>query len=163
MSHTSLYHLSFDDLYQCVRPIVFKVKNRFHIQLWETSDWEQEAMICLFRLLQDKPSCLSEDSLFYACFKTKFMNYVKDVLRSQESHKRRINRLPYEEISDLGHCLSQGGLSVEDMVILEEQLECLRGQLAEQERYKVDLLVSGTPFRGRKQLLRQFQALWAAG
>ncbi|ESV54449.1 competence protein ComX [Streptococcus agalactiae LMG 14747] len=160
MENYPLNQLSFESLYQCVKPIVFKLRRQYHIQLWESSDWEQEAMICLFRLIDDKPDCLREARLFFACFKTKFSNYLKDVLRSQESHKRRLNRLPYEEVSTLSHAIAQKGLALDEKVVLFDQLDRLRATLPESEQYKVGLLVSGKPFKGRQALLRQFRQLW---
>ena len=155
----SLEDLSFEELYQCVRPIVCKLRRQYHIQLWEAGDWEQEAMICLFRLIQDKPDCLAFQSFFFACFKTKFSSYLKDVLRSQESDKRRLNRMPYEEVSALSHCISQQGLGLEEQVILRDQLERLRASLPEVKKEHVDLLLSGACFKGRKALLRQLSLL----
>ncbi|MGV3011725.1 sigma-70 family RNA polymerase sigma factor [Streptococcus thoraltensis] len=155
----SLKDLSLDELCQLIRPIVFKFIRQYYIHLWEVTDWEQEGMICLFRLIQDKPSCLECRSLFFACFKTKFSSYLKDVLRSQESDKRRLNRLPYEEVSTLSHSISQGGLSIDEQVILKEQLLILREQLPVQKKHLVGLLLSGERFKGRSELLRQLKEI----
>lgn len=155
----SLRQLSFEELYGCVQAIVHKCRRYYHIQLWEVSDWDQEGMICLFRLLEDKPDCLDDGRLFFACFKTKFSNYLKDVLRSQESDKRRLNRLPYEEVSELSHSLAQKGLGLEETVILREQLALLKASLPQKEHYQVDLLLSGQRFKGRTALLRRLKTL----
>ena len=96
---------------------------------------------------------------FLACFKTKFSSYLKDVLRSQESDKRRLNRQPYEEVSALSHCIAQKGLGLEEQVVLREQLDRLRACLPEAKKGQVDLLLSGARFKGRKALLRQLKAL----
>ncbi|MEQ9764618.1 sigma-70 family RNA polymerase sigma factor [Streptococcus jiangjianxini] len=156
---SSLRELPFDELCQLIRPIVFKFMRQYHIHLWEVNDWEQEGMICLFRLIQDKPSCLDCRSLFFACFKTKFSSYLKDVLRSQESDKRRLNRLPYEEVSTLSHSISQGGLGIDEKIILKDQLLRLREQLPIQKKHLVELLLSGERFKGRSELLRQLRGL----
>lgn len=157
--NSSLVELSFEELYRCVQPIVWKLRRQYYIHLWERTDWEQEAMICLFRLLQDKPDCLMLKPFFLACFKTKFSSYLKDVLRSQESDKRRLNRQPYEEVSALSHCIVQKGLGLEEQVVLREQLDRLRASLPEANKGQVDLLLSGARFKGRKALLRQLKAL----
>ncbi|HEM6117419.1 TPA: sigma-70 family RNA polymerase sigma factor [Streptococcus suis] len=160
IEQSSLQYLSFESLYKRVQPIVHKCRRQYHIQLWDFDDWDQEGMICLFHLVQTKSDSLDNPSFFFACFKTKFSNYLKDVLRSQESDKRRLNRLPYEEISELSHCIAQEGLSLEDRVIMREQLAHLKEVLPESRHHEVDLLLAGNRFKGRRALLRQLKELW---
>lgn len=156
----NLQNLSFEELYEKVKPIVFRLRRFYHIQLWDSSDWEQEAMICLYRLIQDKPCCLKAKSLYFACFKTKFSNYLKDVLRSQESHKRRLNRMPYEEISDLSFCIGEKGLWLDDLVSFRDNLNQFRRTLSNHDREKLDSLIRGEQFRGRKNMLRQLEVVF---
>ena len=63
-------------------------------------------MLILHQLLREHPELEEDDTKLYIYFKTRFSNYIKDVLRQQESQKRRFNRMSYEEVGEIEHCLS---------------------------------------------------------
>ena len=47
-------------------------------------------------------------------FKTKFRNRILDYIRKQESQKRRYDKEPYEEVGEISHRISEGGLWLDD-------------------------------------------------
>lgn len=80
----SLKEMSFDSLCCLIRPMVFKVMCQYRIQHWNVRDWEHEGVICLFRLIQDNPSCLNYSSLFFLSFQMKFSSYLKGYINSKK-------------------------------------------------------------------------------
>ncbi|MGT2675398.1 sigma-70 family RNA polymerase sigma factor, partial [Streptococcus rupicaprae] len=84
--------MKFETIYAKVTGIVHKTRKDYYIQLWDQSDWDQEGMFVLSRLLVECPGIEEREGELYRYFKTKFRNYVLDMVRKQESHKRRINR-----------------------------------------------------------------------
>ena len=92
--------------YQEVKAIVHKCRKEYYLHLWEIEDWDQEGMICLHELLENYPEFKKKkDKQFYIYFKTKFRNRILDAIRKQESHKRKLDRQVYEEVSEISHRL----------------------------------------------------------
>nr|WP_159565088.1 hypothetical protein [Streptococcus halichoeri] len=146
-----------EKLFEEVKPIILKSRRKYYIQLWDQEDWLQEGRIILYQLLASHPTLYEDRGRLLVYFKTKFNNYVKDVIRGQESLKRRFHKLPYEEISEVGHRLASGSLDVGESVCIREQLRVLREELSEEEGALLDKLVSGERFPGRCALLRKLK------
>ncbi|SEM27694.1 competence protein ComX, partial [Streptococcus gallolyticus] len=107
---------------------------------------------------QENPSLLQDELSLYRYFKTKFSNYIKDVIRHQESLKRKFNQLPYEEISDVGHCLAQASfLDLADYVAYQERLQAVEQQLGKEVKEKLDKVIRGERFEGKKAFLTQIE------
>lgn len=88
----------FEIVFNKVKPIVWKLSRYYFIKMWTREDWQQEGMLILHQLLREHPELEEDDTKLYIYFKTRFSNYIKDVLRQQESQKRRFNRMSYEEV-----------------------------------------------------------------
>ena len=101
--------MEFKELYAKVRGIVLKCRREYYVHLWELSDWEQEGMLVLYQLVSQYPQLVEEESQLYVYYKTKFRNHILDILRKQESQKRKLDRQAYEEVSEIGHKLSLKG------------------------------------------------------
>ena len=96
--------MNLKDLYEESKGIVHKCRKDYHLHLWEKEDWDQEGMLCLYELVSRNPQLLEgERHQLYVCFKTKFRNRILDYIRKQESHKRRFDKEPYEEVSEISH------------------------------------------------------------
>lgn len=149
--------MNFKGLYIKVAKIVHRTRKDFYIQLWDQSDWDQEGMIVLVELLEQYPELEHDDKRLYSYFKVKFRSYVMDALRKQESYKRRINRQPYEEITDIAHRLYIKEMATSDRVILRDMLATYRNQLSTQDQQKYDRLIGGEQFPGRKKMLNDLQ------
>lgn len=149
--------MDFKGIYIKVAGIVHRTRKDFYIQLWEQSDWDQEGMIVLVHLLKQCPGIEKDEKRLYRYFKVKFRNHVLDILRQQESYKRRINRQRYEEISDVGHRLYVREMAMADQVILRDMLAAYRQKLSPQDQINYDRLISGEQFQGRKKMLRDLQ------
>ncbi|MCC9849168.1 sigma-70 family RNA polymerase sigma factor, partial [Streptococcus agalactiae] len=106
----------FEELFDKVKPIVMKLRRNYFVQLWEYDDWIQEGRIVLFRLLEEHPYLLDNESKLFIYFKTKFSNYLNDVLRHQDCQKRQFNKMPYEEISEVSHYVKSKGLVLDDYI-----------------------------------------------
>lgn len=147
----------FDEMFKTVVPIILKLRRSFYIQLWEKEDWLQEGRIVLHQLLVNNPDLKNNRMKLLSYFKTKFTSYVKDNLRYQESMKRRFNRLPYDEISDVAHKIAEDGLRLDDFIAYKDILNHISNQLTEMELLQVQLLMAGERFSGRKKLLRKLK------
>ena len=84
--------------YEKVKGIVHRCRKDYYLHLWEKEDWDQEGMICLHELLEKHPELVEEEKKLYVYFKTKFRNRILDSVRKQESQKRRLDRMAYEEV-----------------------------------------------------------------
>lgn len=143
--------------YEVVRPIVLKAFRQYFIQLWDQADMEQEAMMTLYQLLSKFPELEGDDDKLRRYFKTKFRNRLNDEVRRQESVKRQINRQCYVEISDIAFCLSDKGLDTVDRIVYDQQIKAFRNQLSPEDSAKLDRLLAGECFRGRKKMIRELR------
>ena len=143
--------------YEVVRPIVLKASRQYFIQLWDQADMEQEAMMTLYQLLEKFPELKSDDDKLRRYFKTKFRNRLNDEVRRQESVKRQANRQCYIGISDIAFCLPNKELDAVDRLVYDEQLNAFRNQLSSEDATKLDRLLAGECFRGRKKMIRELK------
>ncbi|MBF0818924.1 sigma-70 family RNA polymerase sigma factor [Streptococcus acidominimus] len=146
--------MEFKDVYAKVRPIVQKTRREYYVKLWEPEDWDQEGMYILYRLLQQEAGIVGDELRLLRYFKVKFRNYVNDMLRKQSTQKRGFDRLRYEEIGEISHMISSGGLVTDELVCLRDSLARYRSQLSSDDSKNYDRLVSGDRFKGRKKMLR---------
>lgn len=149
--------MEFEEQYSLVRHIVLKARRDYYIKSWELSDWDQEGMLVLYELLAVHSELRVDRSNLYRYYKVKFRNYVKDVIRKQESQKRKFDRMNYEEISDVGHMVSTGGLLTDELVCLRDRLHSYRSQLSSDAQAQYDALISGSRFKGRREMLRDLR------
>lgn len=129
--------------YRVVKPLIFRLRQLYHIHLWTEDDWCQEGKIALFQLLHQEPKLLTDDQRLRVYFKTKFSNIIKDRLREQQSLKRRFNQMPYMEIHDCANLIKADGLSLEDLVIFREIERFLRPHLSSEEHKGLQALMAG--------------------
>ena len=55
----------------------------------------QEGMLVLYEIIKSHPNLLEDHPRLYRYFKTKFRNRIHDLIRRQESQKRKLDRQPY--------------------------------------------------------------------
>ena len=153
--------MNLKELYEESKGIVHKCRKDYHLHLWEKEDWDQEGMMCLYELVSSHPELLEgERHRLYVCFKTKFRNRILDNIRKQESHKRRFNKEPYEEVSEISHRLGEKGLRLDDYYLFHELLKTYKSKQSEEKQELVDRLMGGEVFRGRKALLRELSIVF---
>ena len=153
--------MNLKELYEETKGIVHKCRKDYHLHLWEKEDWDQEGMMCLYELVSRHPELLEgERHRLYVCFKTKFRNRILDNIRKQESHKRRFNKEPYEEVSEISHRLGEKGLRLDDYYLFHELLKTYKSKQSEEKQELVDRLMGGEVFRGRKALLRELSIVF---
>ena len=149
------------DLYEESKGIVHKCRKDYHLHLWEKEDWDQEGMLCLYELVSCNPELLEgERHRLYVCFKTKFRNRILDYIRKQESHKRRFDKEPYEEVSEISHRLGEKGLRLDDYYLFHELLKTYKSEQSKEKQELVDRRMGGEIFRGRKALLRELSIVF---
>lgn len=154
--------MNLKELYEETKGIVHKCRKDYHLHLWEKEDWDQEGMMCLYELVSSHPELLEgERHRLYVCFKTKFRNRILDNIRKQESHKRRFNKEPYEEVSEISHRLGEKGLRLDDYYLFHELLKTYKSKQSEEKQELVDRLMGGEVFRGRKALLRELSLIFS--
>lgn len=149
--------MEFEKVYASVKGIVHKARHDFYITLWEREDWDQEGMLILFELLEAHPEIVHEQDKLYCYFKVKFRNHIKDVIRKQESQKRKFDRMAYEDVHDLSHRIASPGLVNDELMMLRSLLKEYRQTLSLDQQEKYELLVSGQSFNGRRQMIRELQ------
>lgn len=155
------YDLDFSNHYQVVRPIVLRLYRLYHIKLWEISDWEQEGMLTLHRLLIKSPNLAEDTERLRVYFKTTFSNLINDELRRQESQKRQFNKLAYEDITEVAHLVPSQGMLLDDYVVFQDSLTTAKTRLKPAELLQLEELASLRAFKGRSKLVRKLQGLMA--
>ncbi len=154
--------MNLKDLYEEVRESSDKCRKDYHLHLWEKEDWDQEGMLCLYELVSRNPELLEgERHQLYVCFKTKFRNRILDYIRKQESHKRRFDKEPYEEVSEISHRLGEKGLRLDDYYLFHELLKNYKSKQSREKQELIDRLMGGEVFRGRKALLRELSLIFS--
>lgn len=154
--------MNLKDLYEESKGIVHKCRKDYHLHLWEKEDWDQEGMLCLYELVSRNPELLEgERHRLYVCFKTKFRNRILDYIRKQESHKRRFDKEPYEEVSEISHRLGEKGLRLDDYCLFHELLKNYKSKQSVEKQELIDRLMGGEVFRGRKALLRELSLIFS--
>lgn len=146
--------MEFSELYVSVSGIVGKTRKEYYIKLWEKEYWDQEGMIVLYELLQSHPDLYEDRPKLYCYFKVKFRNYIKDVIRKQESQKRKFDRMVHEDIYSLSHMVSSGGMIHDELLMFRENLSRYRASLTDVELEQYHKLISGERFSGRQKMLR---------
>ena len=127
----------FKELYEEVQGIVYKCRNEYYLHLWELSDWDQEGMICLHELISREEELVEDIPRLRKYFKTKFRNRILDHIRKQESQKRRYDKEPYEEVGELSHRISEGGLCLDDYYLFHETLRDYRNKQSKDKQGRV--------------------------
>lgn len=150
--------MEFKELYGKVRGIVLKCRREYYVHLWELSDWDQEGMLVLYQLVSRYPQLVETESQLYVYYKTKFRNHIKDILRKQESQKRKLDRQAYEEVSEIGHKLSLKELYLDELVILRDQLKSYQAQLSLEKQEQYERLLADERFKGRQAMIRELRA-----
>ncbi|EGJ27553.1 sigma-70 family RNA polymerase sigma factor [Streptococcus porcinus] len=153
----SMYNIELNELFSHVKPIIFKLMRSYFIQLWETDDWLQEGRLVLYNLIESNPELRNNQKKLFVYFKTKFSSHIKDTIRHQESFKRKLNRLPYQEISEVSHRIPEKGLVLDDFVAYQSIIEELKPYLTTKEKSQFKALLRGERFSGRKSLLRKLK------
>ena len=150
--------MEFKELYAKVRGIVLKCRREYYVHLWELSDWDQEGMLVLYQLVSRYPQLVEEDHQLYVYYKTKFRNHILDILRKQESQKRKFDRQTYEEVSEIGHKLNLKELYLYELVILRDQLKSYQAQLSPEKQEQYERLLADERFKGRQAMIRELRA-----
>ena len=117
-------------------------------------------MICLYELLENHPELVEEEKKLYVYFKTKFRNRILDIVRKQESQKRRLDRMAYEEVGEISHRLPEGGLWLDDYYAFHDLLDNYRRKLPQDKQETYERLWADERFKGRKSLLRELELVF---
>ncbi|HEP1429084.1 TPA: competence protein ComX [Streptococcus pyogenes] len=112
----------------------------------------------LYQLVSRYPQLVEEDHQLYVYYKTKFRNHILDILRKQESQKRKLDRQAYEEVSEIGHKLSLKELYLDELVILRDQLKSYQAQLSLEKQEQYERLLADERFKGRQAMIRELRA-----
>ena len=138
---------------RCSRPSsrTFRLRNMRKVRLFRHTSPTS------IPLLEKFPELKSDDDKLRRYFKTKFRNRLNDEVRRQESVKRQANRQCYIEISDIAFCLPNKELDAVDRLVYDEQLNAFRNQLSSEDATKLDRLLAGECFRGRKKMIRELK------
>ena len=146
--------MKFEEVYKQVEGIVQRCYKDYYLHLWEYADWRQEGMLVLYELLKSHPNLLEDYPRLYRYFKTKFRNRIHDLIRRQESQKRKLDRQPYEEVSEIGHRLRMKELYLDELVAFRSAMAEYRSQLSPEESKQYERLMADERFKGRKAMLK---------
>ncbi|MXI71875.1 sigma-70 family RNA polymerase sigma factor, partial [Mycobacterium tuberculosis] len=131
-----------------------------HLHLWELSDWDQEGMICLHELISREEGLVEDIPRLRRYFKTKFRNRILDHIRKQESQKRRYDKEPYEEVSEISHRISEGGLWLDEYYLFHETLRDYRNKQSKDKQEELERVLRNERFRGRQRVLRDLRIVF---
>ena len=148
------------ELYEEVQGIVYKCRNEYYLHLWDLSDWDQEGMICLHELISREEELVEDIPRLRKYFKTKFRNRILDYLRKQESQKRRYGKEPYEEVGEVSHRISEGGLWLDDYYLFHETLRDYRNKQSKEQQEELERVLRNERFRGRQRVLRDLRIVF---
>ena len=143
--------------YAKVKGIVHKCRKIIISNLWEKEDWDQEGMICLHELLEHHPELVEEEKKLYVYFKTKFRNRILDSVRKQESQKRRLDRMAYEEVGEISHRLPEGGLWLDDYYALHECWIVIEENYHKISKKPMNSSGQMKRFKGRQAMLKELK------
>lgn len=146
-----------DKCFAIVKPTIYKFMRSYYVHLWDKDDWLQEGRLILHQLLNHHPLLQRNEKQLLVYFKTKFSSHIKDVIRSQESQKRRFNRMVYEEIGDIAHKIPSQGLVLDEFIAYQSIIEQISGILTKKEQSQLYALMRGERFVGRKALLKKIK------
>ena len=93
----------------------------------------------------------------YRYFKTKFRNHIHDKIRKQESQKRKLDRQPYEEVSEIGHRLKSKELFLDELVAFREAIDNYKRTLDDVGLDNYQRLISNERFKGRRAMLKDLK------
>ena len=147
-------------MYEEVQGIVYKCRNEYYLHLWELSDWDQEGMICLHELIGREEGLVDDIPRLRKYFKTKFRNRILDYLRKQESQKRRYDKELYEEVGEISHRISEGGLWLDDYYLFHETLRDYRNKQSKEQQEELERVLRNERFRGRQRVLRDLRIVF---
>ena len=146
--------------YHEVKAIVHKCRKEYYLHLWEKEDWDQEGMICLHELISSEEGLVDDIPRLRKYFKTKFRNRILDYLRKQESQKRRYNKELYEEVGEISHRISEGGLWLDDYYLFHETLRDYRNKQTKEQQEELECVLRNERFRGRQRVLRDLRIVF---
>ncbi|HEV1088124.1 TPA: sigma-70 family RNA polymerase sigma factor, partial [Streptococcus pneumoniae] len=78
----------------------------------------------------------------------------------QESQKRRYDKEPYEEVGELSHRISEGGLWLDDYYLFHETLRDYRNKQSKEKQEELERVLSNERFRGRQRVLRDLRIVF---
>lgn len=119
---------AFKQLFYEHHPVVWKLKQRYHLHGFDVDDWLQEGRIICYQSLQKFDQ--TKQVTFGSFFKHNLKNHICSLLRKQEAFKRKIHQETTsleEKIEHVGETFyDQLHLTNEDhddQLIIQEQLE----------------------------------------
>ena len=136
--------MNFKSSYEKVKWIVRKCQKEYYLHLWESSDWEQEGIE-------------HDEEKLYRYFKTKFRNHIHDLIRKQESQKRKFDKQSYEEVSEIGHKLKAHEMFLDELVAFRELIAGFKAGLDPLGLNNYQRLIGNERFQGRKAMLRDLK------
>ena len=145
------------ELYQEVRGIVYKCRKEYYLHLWELSDWEQEGLLCLHELISHEEELVEDVVRLRKYYKTTYRNRILDYIRKQESQKRKLDRQPYEEVSEIGHRLKSKELFLDELVAFREAIGNYKMTLDDVGLDNYQRLMSNERFKGRRAMLKDLK------
>ena len=146
--------------YHEVKAIVHKCRKEYYLHLWEKEDWDQEGMICLHELISKEEGIVEDIPRLRKYFKTKFRNRILDYIRKQESQKRRYDKEPYEEVGEISHRISEGGLWLDDYYLFHETIRRYRKEQSKEKQEELERVLRNERFRGRQRVLRDLRIVF---
>ena len=114
---------------------------------------------------KSKGLCISVEmniTFIYGIYRigTKFRNRILDYIRKQESQKRRYDKEPYEEVGEISHRISEGGLWLDDYYLFHETLRDYRSKQNKEQREELERVLRNERFRGRQRVLRDLRIVF---
>ena len=107
--------------------------------------------ICLHELISKEEGLVEDIPRLRKYFKTKFRNRILDYIRKQESQKRRYDKEPYEEVGEISHRISEGGLWLDDYYLFHETLRRYRKEQSKEKQEELERVLRNDVFEDVKE------------
>jgi len=94
---------------------------------------------------------------FSSFYLKKLKNHIHEKIRKQKSKKRKLDRQPYEEVSEIGHRLKSKELFLDELVAFREAIDNYKRTLDDVGLDNYQRLMSNERFKGRRAMLKDLK------
>ncbi|MDR2977261.1 MAG: sigma-70 family RNA polymerase sigma factor [Streptococcaceae bacterium] len=143
---------SFDEHFNKFLPIVYKSIQNYKINLWETSDYIQEAMLIFYEL--KNTGCPEESLPVY--FKVKFNQHLINLIRKQNAYKRKFDTGNYVNLDVIVSQVADESYAIGSQLLVTDTMASFLAQLKKNDRILLLRLIDGKMIsRSQKSRLKQ--------
>ena len=119
----------------------------------------EEGMICLHELIS-KEEGIVEDIPRYVNISKLNSEIGFQTISVTRNQKRRYDKEPYEEVGEISHRISEGGLWLDDYYLFHETIRRYRKEQSKEKQEELERVLRNERFRGRQRVLRDLRIVF---